>query len=199
MIICEVCNKIDGALNCAFKHDLYLPQVGNTTDNCGNLCWPDMKEGDFVKVDRSTISSFETGINPYPRPIPTLQPMPRNATDFQFSANIVRMDVNHDFVVGLYSDIYFACYSHGYIQFHDKQIEHLDSLKVGDKITFALRRISIANDNLNLCHVMLNGQRCCEDVILEGLNIYPFFKITSPATEIVTSFQIKQFSDASGI
>ena len=82
-----------------------------------------MKEGDFVLVDSSTISSFDTGINPYPRPIETLQPMPRNAIDFQFSVNIVRMDVNHDFVVGLRSDADIDCYSSGNIYFQDKKMK----------------------------------------------------------------------------
>ena len=158
-----------------------------------------MKEGDFVLVDCSTISSLDTGINPNPKPIRTVQPVPRNATDFRFSAKIVRMDVNDDCIVGLRSDVDIDCYSDGDIYFQDKKIGHLGSLKVGDTIILSLRRISIANDNLNLCHVMLNGQRCCEDVILERLNIYPFFQIKSPATEIATAFQMKQFLDPSGI
>ena len=170
--------------------------IDDTTEEGRLLYWPESKAWDSVQVHDLNIKSDETGRIYWDKK--TTQPIPRDLMAFEFSATIVKIgQFKGNETVKLVSGRKQLEYN-----LNNGKIEHVQTfgkgmeittfkpLSVNDTISFTLRRIVIDSKTFNLCQIRVNGEQCCSEVVLEGIDVYPALHIESPGLEIHTAFFI---------
>ena len=167
--------------------------IDDTTEEVSLLSWPTIEEGNSLEegVEVNGLNIKWSGYKLWNKT--TTQPIPRQAMTFEYSATIINIEEFSEYscvkLVAGYKDLEYRLIN-GDILYGNKKIATYKGLTLNDTVCFSVRRLVLASNTLNLCEIRVNENKCCSELVIEGVDIFPAVYIKSPGVELNTAFSI---------